>query len=191
MGTQGSSSEVCRAGTSRTLLELQPLTHQRYCSAGGNPRVEGEGWGERIFIPHPVLEDSLLTKEVGKQILPPCWSYGISPPEYSSLPCATGLPHSSPSCCCSQYWGERVRSLGIPPMPGTGEGAPLHKTSVPEVVSHVLMCQGLFPIRSPHLWFIPPVSPVSTGGLSEPQSSAPSPVFSGDVRGVAVSGTGA
>lgn len=118
--------------------------------------MEGEGWGERICILHPVLEDSLLTKEVGKQILPPHCSYGISPPEYSSLACATRLPHSGPSCCCSQYWGERARSLGIPPMPGTGEGAPLHKTPVPEVVSPVLMCQGLFPIRSPHLWFIPP-----------------------------------
>lgn len=37
----------------------------------------------------------------------------------------------------------------------------------------------------------PTLSPVSTGGLSEPQCSAPSPVFSGDVRGVAVPGTGA
>lgn len=49
VGTQGSSSGVCRAGTSRTLLELQPLTHQRYCFAGGNPREEERG-GERQFL---------------------------------------------------------------------------------------------------------------------------------------------
>lgn len=55
-----------RAGT---LLKSQHPTHQRYCSAGGNPRLEGGGWGEAIFILNPVLEDPLLAKALGKQIL--------------------------------------------------------------------------------------------------------------------------
>lgn len=88
-GTQRSSSGVCRAGS---LFKSQPSTHQRFCCPEGNPRVEGEGWRERIFILHPFLEDSLLAKALGKQILPLCWSYSIVPPEYSTLRVLPDLP---------------------------------------------------------------------------------------------------
>lgn len=129
-----------------------------------NPQGGVERAGERqVLSSTQFLKTPQWQKQLGKQILPPCWSYGIGAPEYSSLPCATRPPHSSPGCCCSRDWGERPMSWGTPPMPETREGAPLCKTPIPGVVSHVLTCRGLFPIGNPHLGFIPPMSPVSAG----------------------------
>lgn len=125
---------------------------------------ESTGWrergGEKQFLSSPqFLKTAHWQKQLGKQILPPRWYYGIGPPEYLSLPCATRPPTPAPAAVL----GREGRSLDTSPMPGTGEGAPLCKTPTPRAVSHVLMCRGHFPIGNPHLGFIPRTSPVSTG----------------------------